>query len=174
MRGRPETWGGENARWFGNHWGHSDAKWWVRGQPQFKRVWARIHGTDDLIVSFDGQTTYRPWGHDPDWRGSAQPLHTDGKDAETGVPNGIPQGYTQGFINLVRTTPEAGGNALVPRSHLLPAPWHHPSTRPGEHHRLHVASASLTPAALLCCRRSATDRPRQGDPGCADGQPGRG
>ena len=27
---------------------------------------------------------------------------------------------TRGFVNLVKTTPEAGGNALVPRSHLFP------------------------------------------------------
>ena len=55
---------------------------------------------------------WRPWGYNKEWRGNAQPLHTDGKDAFTGIPNGIPDGYTQGFINLVRTSPEAGGNAL--------------------------------------------------------------
>ncbi len=120
VRGCPETWGGDNARWFGNQWGHSDAKWWVRGQPQFKRVWQRIHGTDDLIVSFDGSVMWRPWGHNKEWRGTAQPLHTDGKDYASGIPNGIPDGYTQGLVNLVKTTPEAGGNALVPRSHLFP------------------------------------------------------
>ena len=93
IRGQPETWGGKDAaRWFGNQWGHSDTKWWVRGQPQFKRVWERIHSTDDLIVSFDGSVMWRPWGYDSEWRGIAQPLHTDGKDLETGVPSGIPQG----------------------------------------------------------------------------------
>lgn len=61
----PSTWDDNST--FGNNWGHSDFLWFVRGLPNVRKVWEMIHRTDDLLVSFDGASLYRPWGIDPEW-----------------------------------------------------------------------------------------------------------
>ena len=58
-----------------------------------KRVWAAVHGTDDLLVSYDGASLYRPWGLDAAWRAPAMNLHVDVRhhtDPATKAP--IPDG----------------------------------------------------------------------------------
>lgn len=61
----PSTWGDDTT--FGNNWGHSDFLWFVRGLPNVRKVWEMIHKTDQLLVSFDGASLYRPWGINPEW-----------------------------------------------------------------------------------------------------------
>lgn len=61
----PSTWADDST--FGNNWGHSDFLWYVRGLPNVRRVWEMIHKTEDLLVSFDGASLYRPWGINPEW-----------------------------------------------------------------------------------------------------------
>lgn len=111
-RGEFATWGDDSA--FGNNWGHSDFLWHVRGLPRVKQVWELACHTDDLLVSFDGCSLYRPWGLNEAWNANAMGLHTDRRNHA-----GIPDGYVQGFVNLISTTPQSGGNVIVPRSHKL-------------------------------------------------------
>lgn len=104
----------------------SDAAWYVRGRPGLKRMWASIYGTNDLIVSWDGFNVVRPWKHDPTWRVTAQGPHIDGV-RQMQTPDGRrPDGgdfdpstryYAQGVVNLVRSSPDAGGNVIVSGSH---------------------------------------------------------
>jgi hypothetical protein len=109
-RSDPSTWGDDTS--FGNNWGHSDFLWHVRGMPKVRKVWEIAHRTDELLVSFDGASLYRPWGLQPDWNVPAMGLHVDRRNHD-----GIPDGYVQGFVNLISTSPQAGGNVVVPRSH---------------------------------------------------------
>lgn len=133
----PSTWGDNST--FGNNWGHSDFLWFVRGLPNVRKVWEMIHRTDDLLVSFDGASLYRPWGINPEWcavpisaslgpsfraahrlrsrdrprrNAPAMGLHTDRRNHE-----GIPDGYVQGLVNLITTSAVSGGNVVIPKSH---------------------------------------------------------
>lgn len=78
-------------------------------------MWETIHGTKDLIVSFDGMCIFRNRGMDASWTTHGGWFHTD---RPINGPNGLERGYVQGFVNLVRTSPEGGGNVVVPDSHL--------------------------------------------------------
>jgi hypothetical protein len=109
VRSDPSTW--DNG-WRTNGWGHDDFLWYVRGCPNVRKVWEQLHDTDDVIVSFDGANIQKPWGLNPKWRGGAGTMHTDRRNHE-----GVPDGYIQGFVNLRPTSPETGGNYVVPRSH---------------------------------------------------------
>ena len=109
-RSDPNSWG--NDQTFGNNWGHSDFLWHVRGLPKVRKVWELAHHTDELLVSYDGASIYRPWGINPEWNVPAMGLHTDQRHHD-----GIPDGYIQGFVNLIRTTEASGGNVIIPKSH---------------------------------------------------------
>jgi hypothetical protein len=112
----------------------------VRGHPRVRELFARLHHTTDLAVSFDGAQFWRPWGDNPAWRvPDAGPgfLHLDhipfprgagaipGASAWAPGPAGVNGGalgpagtvYIQGFITLLPTTPATGGNIVIPRSH---------------------------------------------------------
>lgn len=106
----PSTWGDDTT--FGNNWGHSDFLWFVRGLPNVRKVWEMIHRTEELLVSFDGASLYRPWGINPEWNVPAMGLHTDRR-----MHDGIPDGYVQGLVNLVPTSAASGGNVIIPKSH---------------------------------------------------------
>lgn len=110
-RGDPTTW--DNG-WRTNGVAHDDFLWFVRGCPNVRRIWEQLHGTDDLIVSFDAANVWKPWGLNPDWRSNAGKMHYDRRNTK-----GVPDGYIQGFVNLCPTSPETGGNYVVPRSHLV-------------------------------------------------------
>jgi hypothetical protein len=123
------TWG--NEHWMensdpgiglmsGHGLGHSEALWYVRGVPALKDVWATLHGTDDLIVSFDGMCQFRPWGIDPTWRTASGWFHNDRVPGPPVTPaDGTHCGssagihhfeYIQGFVNLVQTSESTGAS----------------------------------------------------------------
>lgn len=96
--------------------GHSAAQWFIRSAPGVKQAFASVWDDDDLLVSFDGMALWRPSSVEPEWqtnRGGSW-LHIDQH------PVGRP-GFqcVQGLVNLIETSPEVGGNILIPGSHLL-------------------------------------------------------
>lgn len=117
----PDTWG--DGRWptavhggilpsFGI--GHCAAQWYIRDVDAVKDSFAAVWDTDDLLVSFDGVTIWRPWTRNPNWltnRGSSW-LHIDQH------PIGRPGKHcVQGLVNLLPTSEATGGNVVVPGSH---------------------------------------------------------
>lgn len=96
--------------------GHSAAQWFIRDVPNVKAGFAQIWDDDDLLVSFDGVTLWRPWTYEPSWKtnpGNSW-LHIDQH------PIGRPGKHcVQGLVNLLPTSPETGGNVVIPGSHRL-------------------------------------------------------
>jgi hypothetical protein len=87
LRNDVTTWG--NDRWFPGDVGllgdngandgliHSEPLWRVRSHPRVKEVFAALHGTDELLASFDGMSLFRPSGLDPEWGQTTMGFHTD-------------------------------------------------------------------------------------------------
>jgi len=94
--------------------GHSAAQWYIRSVPAVKEAFAAVWDDDDLLVSFDGMALWRPTDVNPDWatdRGGAW-LHIDQH------PISRPgRQCVQAAVTLTATTPEIGGNIVVPGSH---------------------------------------------------------
>lgn len=94
--------------------GHSAAQWFIRSAPAVKTAFAAVWDDDDLLVSFDGMALWRPTDVDPSWatdRGGAW-LHIDQHPiSRPGLQ------CVQGAVTLTATTPEIGGNIVVPGSH---------------------------------------------------------
>ena len=94
--------------------GHAAAQWYIRDIPNLKKAFAQVWGSDDLLVSFDGVTIWRPWTYNPAWRtneGNSW-LHIDQH------PVGRPGKHcVQGLVNLLPTSESTGGNVVVPGSH---------------------------------------------------------
>ncbi|MCH1597110.1 MAG: hypothetical protein L7S71_02625, partial [Pseudomonadales bacterium] len=87
--------------------GHSSAQWFIRDVPNVKACFAQVwDDNDDLLVSFDGVTLWRPWTHNESWKTNAGNswLHIDQH------PIGRPGKHCiQGLVNLLPTSPETGG-----------------------------------------------------------------
>lgn len=117
----PATW--DDDRWPtavhggilpGHGIGHCDAQWFIRSVPNVKAAFAAIWGTDDLLVSFDGMALWRPFTLNEKWRTNRGTswLHIDQH------PIGRPGKHcVQGLVNLIATSPQTGGNVLIPGSH---------------------------------------------------------
>ena len=96
--------------------GHCAAQWFIRDQPGVKSSFAQVWDTEDLLVSFDGVSLWRPWSHNHRWRTNegVSWMHIDQH------PVGRPGKHcVQGLVNLIETTEGAGGNLMVPGSHKL-------------------------------------------------------
>lgn len=94
--------------------GHSAAQWFIRDIPAVAQSFAAVWNDTDLLTSFDGVALWRPWAHNPAWRTNTGPswLHIDQH------PIGRPGKHcVQGLVNLLPTSPETGGNVVVPGSH---------------------------------------------------------
>ena len=95
--------------------GHTAAQWYIRDIPNVKEAFAQVWDTDDLLVSFDGVTIWRPWTYNPAWKtneGNSW-LHIDQH------PIGRPGKHcVQGLVNLLPTSESTGGNVVVPGSHM--------------------------------------------------------
>jgi len=106
----PRTVGGGLVVYYGI--GQSEGVWYVRGRKAVKQAFEQIYGTDELLVSFDGVSMFRPWSRQPElktgsgwWHVDQDPLHNPEFDC------------VQGLVNLLPSTPHTGGNTLVPSSH---------------------------------------------------------
>ena len=94
--------------------GHSEAQWFTRSVPSIKKAFASIWGDDDLLSSFDGMALWRPTDVDLEWektRGKSW-LHIDQHPITRPGMHCV-----QGAVTLMPTSPSAGGNILIPKSH---------------------------------------------------------
>ena len=96
--------------------GQSEAQWYTRSIPAVKAAFAAVWGTEDLLVSFDGVSIWRPWSRKPEWKTGlgGSWLHID--QHPTGRPG---KHCVQGLVNLLPTSEETGGNGVIPGSHHL-------------------------------------------------------
>jgi len=96
-----------------NGFGQSDFAWHLRTQQPIIDIFANIHGTQDLITSFDGFSVFfsKKQKSPKDW------WHIDQH------PNN-PTYTVQGAYNFLPVTEESAGLTLVPRSHrtFVPSP----------------------------------------------------
>ncbi|MEP4485519.1 MAG: phytanoyl-CoA dioxygenase family protein [Halioglobus sp.] len=94
--------------------GHCEAQWFTRSVPSIKQAFAAIWGDDDLLSSFDGMALWRPTDVDLEWettRGGSW-LHVDQHPITRPGMHCV-----QGAVTLLPTSPSAGGNILIPKSH---------------------------------------------------------
>jgi hypothetical protein len=89
--------------------------WYCRSRPNMLRAWATLCGCveNELIVSYDGMSLFRPWTVEESWRSVGPWYHTDMS------PDLFRQGkylHVQGFVTLLDTSELTGGNVVVPRS----------------------------------------------------------
>jgi hypothetical protein len=94
--------------------GHCAAQWVIRSAPAVKQAFAAVWDEDDLLVSFDGMALWRPWTLNDAWktnRGGSW-LHIDQHPITRPGRQCV-----QGLVNLLPTSPSAGGNVLIPGSH---------------------------------------------------------
>jgi hypothetical protein len=96
--------------------GHCAAQWYVRSFESIKKSFASVWDDDDLLVSFDGVSLWRPWGRNPAWRTkqASSWFHIDQH------PIGRPGFHcVQGLVNLLPMSEATGGNVVIPGSHRL-------------------------------------------------------
>ncbi|MDA7727004.1 phytanoyl-CoA dioxygenase family protein [Pseudomonadales bacterium] len=122
-RNDPNTW--DNERWPtavhggilpGHGIGQCDAQWYIRDVPNVRQSFAAVWDTEELLVSFDGVSLWRPWSFNPEWKTGlgGSWLHIDQH------PLGRPgKQCVQGLVNLLPTTPNTGGNVVIPGSHMM-------------------------------------------------------
>jgi hypothetical protein len=106
---------------------HATSLWHIRGYPRIRDAWATAWQTDELLVAFNTAYIWRPYGLDPLWKPPGLGYHIDRQPfPRPGLSVATPTSrfghdraeYYQGFVSLVRGSPEVGGNTLVPGSHL--------------------------------------------------------
>lgn len=118
----PETWLDENLpvhsrinTYGGYHVAHEKFMWDARMEPGVLNAFAKIWGTDELIVSFDSLNVTFPNKKD------SEPLkpweHVDQSPLRRGLH------CIQGIINLSCAGPDDGGLVVFPGSHLLHNEW---------------------------------------------------
>ncbi|CAF1065447.1 unnamed protein product [Adineta ricciae] len=92
--------------------GQSEFMWFVRGNPNVKKVFSEIWNSDELFVSFDGAGCFRDWHLNPDWKTDSGWYHCDQN------PFQKPQRCSvQGLVALTDNDESTGGLVIVPGSH---------------------------------------------------------
>jgi len=130
---------------------HSKAAWFIRGLPNVKNSFEKIWNTSDLIVSFDALLMWKPWWENQLWIPNTEGLHIDQN------PFTKPQFCSvQGMVPLYDVTPQSGGLAVVPKSHLENAKfraeypnWSRPTC--GDFCVLSKKDPMQSHAKLVCC-----------------------
>lgn len=84
---------------------HARFQWQLRTNPNIVEIWKRLHGTDDLVVSFDGFSVFLT----PEQR-SGSWLHVDQNPKD-------PLYSVQGAYNFMPVGEEDAGFVVVPGSH---------------------------------------------------------
>lgn len=103
--------------------GQSEFAWFIRSRPALGNVYASLWGTDELLVSFDAVSAWRPWGRDLDWKPNFRE-----KDGGWFHVDQCPDRNTfecvQGLVDILGTDAAGGGGfTVVPRSHVLFGSW---------------------------------------------------
>lgn len=118
-RANPETW----KKWPGDSRTgiisgticHSDFLWYLRLHPKVKEIFCLLWGTDDLLTSFDGGNSFRPWSYDPTWKTSGGWWHVDQNSLRG--PERTGRVSIQGLVTFYDATEATGGFAAIPGSH---------------------------------------------------------
>lgn len=118
-RACPTTWTDERLERLGsvrngilnnNGVNQSSFLWYVRTLPGIQQAFARIWGSSELLVSFDGANLFRPWNHgfrktQCGW------WHVDQGKGRQG------RHCIQGLLSLFPANGRTGGLTVVPKSH---------------------------------------------------------
>ncbi len=92
---------------------HSAGAWFLRGLPLVRQSFARVWNDDDLVCSFDSTIIWRPWTDTKLFKPRVEGLHIDQNPFDK---PGLC--CVQGMLPLFDVTPDVGGLAVVPDSHL--------------------------------------------------------
>uniref|UniRef100_A0A6A7G2X7 Phytanoyl-CoA dioxygenase n=1 Tax=Hirondellea gigas TaxID=1518452 RepID=A0A6A7G2X7_9CRUS len=106
---KSEGWPGRlnNGIIYQNGIGQSDYLWYLRTRPNVKEVFRHVWETNDLITSFDGCCSFRPWKTDPSWRTYGGWYHFDQSAQKKG------KHCVQGILSLTDATAETGGLVIL-------------------------------------------------------------
>ncbi|CAG9975580.1 unnamed protein product [Clonostachys byssicola] len=114
----PSTWTPSNLPFISeintfNHYGvvHEDFMWDIRLEPGIIDVFARIWGTDELLVSFDALNITLP--HRPGHVPRKKWPHVDQSPLREGLQ------CVQGIVNLSKAGPDDGGLTIYPGTHKV-------------------------------------------------------
>ncbi|CAF0721137.1 unnamed protein product [Adineta steineri] len=117
-RDNPQTW---NKPWPGiphnglvndEGIGQSEFMWFVRGNPNIKKVFSHIWNSNELFVSFDGAGCFRDWRLNKNWKTAGGWYHMDQNPFTK--PNRC---SIQGLVSLTDADESTGGLVVVPDSH---------------------------------------------------------
>lgn len=118
IRGDEKTW---NMGWPGDSVtgiisesgaGNSPFSWFIRSRLRVRDVFAAVWDTEDLLSSFDGFNSFRPWTFDPTWKTRGGWFHVD--QNALFKPDKV---CVQGLVALTATTSYSGGLTVIPGSH---------------------------------------------------------
>jgi len=95
----------------------SAGAWHVRGAPKVREAFAKIWGTNELLVSMDCVIAWRPWWLQDEWvKPQTENMHLDQNPfTKPGLET------VQGMVPLYPVTDDVGGLAVVPFSHTKDA-----------------------------------------------------
>ncbi|CAF1465475.1 unnamed protein product [Rotaria magnacalcarata] len=92
--------------------GQSEFMWFIRGNPNVKKVFSHIWNSDELCVSFDGAGCFRNWHLNKEWKTSGGWYHCDQNPFKK--PNRC---SIQGLVALTDNNESTGSLVVVPESH---------------------------------------------------------
>ncbi|UJR28809.1 hypothetical protein I4U23_010033 [Adineta vaga] len=117
-RNHPQTW---DKPWPGSPFiglvntlgiGQSEFMWYVRGNPNIKKVFSHIWDSNELFVSFDGAGCFRNWHLNHEWKTAGGWYHCDQNPSTN--PNRC---SIQGLVSLTDSDETTGGLVILPDSH---------------------------------------------------------
>lgn len=94
---------------------HSEFLWHTRLHPNVKSAFSLLWGTEELITSFDGGNTFRPWDRVPAFKTKGGWWHVD----QSCLRGPERQGKVsiQGLVTFYDADESTGGFAVIPGSH---------------------------------------------------------
>ncbi|CAF3110099.1 unnamed protein product [Rotaria sp. Silwood2] len=92
--------------------GQSEFMWFLRGNPNIKKVFSHIWNSNELFVSFDGAGCFRNWHLNIKWKTSSSWYHCDQNPFKKPDRCSI-----QGLVSLTDSDESTGGFVVVPDSH---------------------------------------------------------
>ncbi|CAF3528516.1 unnamed protein product [Rotaria sp. Silwood1] len=91
--------------------GQSEFMWFIRGNPNIKKVFSHIWNSNELFVSFDGAGCFRNWHLNNEWKTSSGWYHCDQNPFKKPDRCSI-----QGLVSLTDNNESTGGFVVVPDS----------------------------------------------------------
>ena len=111
------TWIANGPNNYGIFWGHGSGQsrllWHIRTLPRLLQMFELVHGTPDLITSFEGFSMFPPERVEAQWRLGEAWFHTDQNAASRPGLQTV-----QSFTSLYDQDASTGGFVVVPKSWL--------------------------------------------------------